>query len=867
VIAGILLAAQVAAQNPAAPAAPAAPVAQAVRVDQTPRVDGRLTEAVWRTAPAISGFTQREPDEGVAAPENTEVRIAYDDDALYVGARMYSRNPRDIRALVMKHDNVGSSETIAISLDTYRDRRTAYTFAVTPAGVRIDFYHSSDDEDDEDEEWNPVWLAVAHVDSLGWTAEMRIPFSQLRFNPVDAQEWGINVHRKVPVRQEASYWVHIGRTESGWSSRMGTLTGIRGIKPSRRMEALPYIAADSRATADYDPGDPFNKQYTNRARFGGDLKVGLGPNLTLDATINPDFGQVEGDPAVVNLSAYETFFGERRPFFLEGSDLYGGRNLFYSRRIGAQPPGSASADYVERRANTTILGAAKLTGRLPSGLSVAALAAVTDRETVRTFDSLGTPQFGSAVVAPRSAYAVATARQEFGKNASTVSGMVTAMQRDLGATDALSNLLPRAAYSGLVDSRLRWAGGKYDASAYVGFANVLGEAPAVTRLQRSSRRYFQRPDADHVGVDSTRRSLSGTMFGVNHSKMAGKHWLWDIDFSQESPGLELNDAGRSGAVDNRFLFTRLRWRETTPARWYRRYDMGFGTENSWNFDGLHRPSENFVFFNATLPNYWETSVDFTYIPRAVDDRLTRGGPVMGTPAAAGWSVELEGREGARVEWSVDAGHGRDENGSWEQELALRLNVHPGVRWFLSFDPEWTRASDARQFIQTESNGRPETFGTRYIFGRVDLSEISAELRLNYTFTPNLTLETYAQPFAASGRYRNFGELSLPRQRDLHLYGTGGSTITPNPDGSHTVTADGQTFDIDRQDFNERSVRTNAVLRWEWRPGSTLYLVWQQNRERERPIADARPRHVLEAFGTRADNFVAVKVSYWMPLGW
>ena len=301
---------------------------QAVRTGDSPRVDGRLDEAVWQSAPAITNLTQREPDQGSPAIENTEVRFAYDDDALYIGARMFSRDPKAIRALVTRRDREGSSEQLVISLDTYRDRRTAYDFSVTAAGVRIDYYHASDSEGDRDSDWNPVWEAATDIDSLGWTAELRIPFNQLRFSPGEMQEWGVNVVRRVPDRNEQSYWVLVRRTEPGWSSRMGTLTGIRGIRPARRVELLPYVAADSRIAAVTDPANPFQHSYANAARVGGDLKMGLGPNLTLDVTLNPDFGQVEGDPAVVNLTAYEIFFDERRPFFLEGADLLNQRGLF-----------------------------------------------------------------------------------------------------------------------------------------------------------------------------------------------------------------------------------------------------------------------------------------------------------------------------------------------------------------------------------------------------------------------------------------------------------------------------------------------------------------------------------------------------------
>jgi hypothetical protein len=851
-----LIATAAGAQSPAS--------ATAVRIQQAPRVDGRLTEEIWRTAPAVTGFVQREPNEGAPAPDKTEIRFAYDDDALYVGLRMFSRDPKTIRALVTRRDDETSSESSCISLDTYRDRRTAYSFCVTPAGVRLEFYHASDDMDDGDSDWNPVWEANARIDSAGWAAEMRIPFSQLRFSAATVQEWGLNAVRFIPARNEESFWVLVKRTENGWSSRMGALTGISGIRPSRQIEALPYIAADSRSAAEFDPLDPFNKQYRNRARLGGDVKVGLGPNMTLDLTINPDFGQVEADPAEVNLSAYETFFGERRPFFLEGSDLLGQRDLFYSRRIGAQPPGSANADYVERLSNTTILGAGKLTGQLKSGLTIAALAAVTDRESVRTFDT-ATAVTGSTVVAPRTGYAVAGARQQYGEDASSVSGLITAVRRDMDANDPLANLVSRSAYSGVLDWRQRWAGGKYDFNAYFGFSSVLGDSVAILRLQRSSRRYYQRPDADHVDVDSALTSLGGTIFSLSHSKMSGKHWLWDVDFHQQSPGFEPNDAGAYGAVDNRSLSMGVRWRETKPTDFYRRWEVGINAHNQWNFDGVRRNNEKGAFFSVVFPNYWQFSYDTYYAARALSDRLTRGGPLMGTPASGGWSMEVEGREGSRTSWSVDMGYERDENGSWEQSVELNLGFNPSDRLTFSFDPEWSRSRDSRQFIQTEVGGRPETFGTRYIFGRVLVSEISTQFRMNYSFTPNLTLETYAQPFAASGYFSAFGELAAAGDRNLFFYGTSGAGITRNSDGSHTVTDGGQSFDIEPLDFNERSLRTNAVLRWEWRPGSTLYLVWQQNRERERPFSEARPQHVFQSFDARADNFLALKVSYWIPV--
>lgn len=827
-------------------------------------MDGRLTEAVWQSAPAVTGLVQRTPNEGQRAPENTEVRFAYDDDALYVGARMFSGNPRDIRALITRRDQEGISEFIAVSLDTYRDRRTAYSFGVTPSGVRLDFFHESDDEDG-DSGYDPVWRAEARIDSLGWTAEMRIPFNQLRFSPRQIQEWGLNILRRVPARNEESFWRLIRRDETGWASRMGLLTGIRDIDPRRRIEVLPYVAGGSRLRPVTDPGNPFVDRSDTDARAGADLKVGLGPNLTLDATLNPDFGQVEADPAIVNLSAYEVFFDEKRPFFTEGSSLLNRRGLFYSRRIGAPPPGSADADYVESVSSTTILGAAKLSGRLPSKLSIAALTAVTDRELVRTFDTTA-QTFARSIVAPRTLFAAASAQQEFGHDASTLSAMFTLVQRDLDPNTPLADLLPRRAISGIVDGRRRWAGGKYDVNFWLGATDVRGDSAAIHRQQLSSRRYWQRPDADHVDVDPSRRELRGSFFGIGHSKMAGRHWLWDIDYSHETPGFEPNDIGAYGTVDNRSAFTRLRWRETRPSVRFRDYELGLGHETGWNYDWVRRFSTIFGYVDATLANYLQVNLEYGASFAGLSDRLTRGGPLMANRDDQFVSLELESREGARNGWSLDLEGGNDENGGYSTGVELRFSMRPGSQLELSLDPSWSRNRDARQFVMSATPGRPATFDARYVFATVDLSEISARLRANYTFTPDLSLETYAEPFAASGHFHSFGELLAPRSGELVRYGVApGSSITRNADGSHTVTDPQGTFAIAPRDFNVRSLRSNVVMRWEWRPGSTLFVVWQQDRSAERQFRPARPGDLFDAFGTRGDNIFAVKLTYWFAL--
>ena len=841
--------------------------AQQVRVvaaETSLELDGRLDEAVWRRAEPATAFTQREPVEGAPATEATDVRFVHTGDALWIGARMSSADPSAIRSLVTRRDQEGSSEQLIVSLDTYRDGFTAYTFAVTPSGVRIDYYHPSDFEQARDYGWDPVWEVETRVGADGWTAEMRIPFSQLRFSESGDGVWGVNIVRRVPARNEDAYWVLVGRDEAGWSSRMGELAGLDGIAGTRRVELLPYVAASTELADVADRANPFLEERTSAVRMGADLKAGIGPGLTLNVTINPDFGQVEADPAEVNLTAFETFFSERRPFFTEGSQLFGGRGLFYSRRIGAPPPASPDADYFEAVDNTTILGAAKLTGRLPSGLSIGTLAAVTGEEEVATYDQ-ASDAFGSAVVAPMTAYGVASLRQEFGADASTISAMVTGVRRDLEPGSLLADLVTEEAFSGIVDTRIRWAGGKYDVSAYAGVTHVRGSGPAITRLQRSSRRYWQRPDATHVAVDPDATAMTGTMLGINHSKMAGEPWLWDVDYYQESPGLEPNDIGALGGADDRGLRTNLRYQETEPGRLFRSWVVGSGQVTEWTFGGERQFTAIFPYANFRLPNFWRLNLDAEVVAGGVSDVLTRGGPLMGEPDSRRFAVELQNNPGSRTRWGVEVDLRDDDAGAEYVRVEPTLSFRPGARWELSLDPRWIDWVEPRQFIASRDNGPTETFGRRYIFSHVDRSEVAMRLRLNYTFTPDLTLETYLEPFAASGVFHSFGELPDAGADELRFYGDDGTTITTGPDGTRTVTVPGDVFTIADRDFNVRSIRSNLVLRWEWRPGSTAYLVWQQDGFARHDPDRVAPVDALDAFGIRADHYLALKVSYWLPV--
>jgi hypothetical protein len=839
--------------------------ATATRVTAAPAIDGRLDDAAWRAARWISGLRQREPREGEPATLATEIAFAYDDNALYVAARLHGDSALGPRALVTRRDREGSSEQLVVSLDTYHDQRTAYSFGVTAAGVRIDYFHPEDNRDTRDYSFEPVWEARVARTGNDWTAEMRIPFSQLRFNAAAEQEWGLNVTRLIPARNEEDYWVVVGRREAGWASRFGVLDGLAGIRPARRIELAPYVATDARWRDSVDRANPFDKRQKRSVRAGADLKVGIGPSLTLDATFNPDFGQVEADPADVNLSAFETVFAERRPFFVEGSQRLraNGASWFYSRRIGAPPHGRVAADFQESVPNTTILGAAKLTGRLPSRLSVGVLAAVTDRERAQGF-LLSDSSFPSAEIEPLTGYGVVRLQQEFGRSASSIGIIATTVQRDFAAGSPLESALPRTAASAAIDWNLRTANSAYVFFGALGATRVSGDTLAITRVQTLSAHYFQRPDAHHVHLDRSARALEGWIVTSYLSKNSGR-LLWQFGGYEEAPGLEINDIGRLGAADDRGVNGTIRWRQTTPGHWLRSWEVGAQTYNEWNFGGTRQYFQNVLFGAVTLPNFWSLSADVVYQARDLADDLTRGGPLMGRPAVRNADFSIANNPARKTRWSAYVNGVSEDAGAGGAVVGTTVSVRPGTRWELSLDPRYSHVTSARQFVGNLANGPAATFGRRYVFSYIDRSELSTRVRLNYALTPDLTLETYAEPFVASGRYYDHGELPVPGSYSLRRYGTDGTTVRDSA-GARIVTDGVTSFVLPNRDFTVASFRSNLVARWEWRPGSTLYLVWQVNRAASSSDgALVRASGWWDALTARGENVFAVKASYWIPI--
>jgi hypothetical protein len=830
------------------------------------RVDGRLDDEAWQKAGPITDFVQKEPVEGASPTDAMDVRIVYDDDVLYIGARMFSKDGR-IQAPLGRRDNVDQAEHILVSFDTFLDRRTAVVYGVTAAGVRIDRYHSADQEDSFDSGYDPVWRAETNVSGDQWTAELWIPFSQLRFNPESELRWGLNLSRFRPTLDEADYWILVPRTVRAWSSRFGDLSGINGVVPPRRIEASPYIAGGSTVNADRDRNNPFDAGANLDGRVGADVKMGLGPNLTLETAINPDFGQVEADPAEVNLTAFETRFPEKRPFFTEGAQLFniGHPNFYYSRRIGARPIGPATGDYVDYPDANSIMAAAKLTGRLQSKTSIGFLAAVTDDEDARVASG-ATLEQRDVDVAPHAYHAVGRMLQEFGANASTAGFIVNYMHRDFDEGSTLADLYTRNALGVAGNTLLRFKGGQYEFRASGGGSFLDGSQKAVERWQRSSSHYAQRPDRDYSPLDPTKTSMAGWSLQMNFDKTGGRHWLWGANTKIDSEDFEVNDFAQLNGADGWMTNANIRWRETQPGKIFRTYYVQFDTMTDTTLRQLMQSGRARGTFNVQWLNYWTSSIQFSRDLATNSVSLTRGGPLMGR--GPGWTtnINVANRASSRTRVSGNAVYQVNDDGLDVKRISGTFSIRPGPRYQFSVSPFYDRVTEPQQYVSTLPGGRPETYDSRYVFAFIDRSTMSMEFRLTLTLKPDVNLDVYAEPFAASGHYYDYGELLEPGSRERLDYGTSGTSLTMNPDGSQVVTADGSSFTLRNRDFNTLSFRNNVVLRWEWRTGSTLYVVWQQDRAGSDVVGSrVGIDDAFRSVTAPGPNIFLVKTSFWIPV--
>ncbi len=877
--------------------------ARAVRARSEIDVDGRLDEPVWAEAPAITEFLQENPAEGEPGTQRTEFRVVYDDDAIYIGAMLYDSFPVTTR-LARRDPASGAFDYITVSLDSYHDHETAYQFSVNPSGVIRDAVSSSGGGGGRggggrgggggDTSWDPVWEVATRITEAGWSAEMRIPFSQLRFSPDEEQVWGIELKRNIHRNQELVAYPFTPTLERGGASRYTHLDGIEGIEPGRRLELLPYVAARGEYLQLGVPsGIAFSNPYRSGSDYFGqvglDLKYRLASNITLDATVNPDFGQVELDPSVINLTAFETRFQERRPFFVEGGDIFqvgeggpGGSTgrppqLFYSRRIGRPPSGSPPSDAVfsDVAPATTILGAAKVTGRVGDGWSLGILEAVTGRETARYMDA--NQAVDEAIVEPSTNYLAGRVRRQIRGGETRFGLFGTAVNRALSGT-GMGGSLHAAAYSGSADFAHEWSNRTYRISTMFSGSYVEGDPAAILQTQQTSTRYYQRPDADHLTLDPNGTSLGGYYAMVDIAKQAGAFGA-KLAMAAASPGYEVNDLGFQSASDRLIVDTNFSYNHPDPGRIFRQWDVRGSPDAVWNYAGDRIWTEINGNFNVQFLNYWGLGARLGYNPRHDDDRLTRGGPIARTPSRLAGSVNLRS-DGRRTTtgrlsyaWATESGN------SWNRSVSFDLTMNASERLTIQFGPSYSRGHTSAQYITSvEDPLAVETYGRRYIFGGLDQTTVSLETRVNVTFTPKLSLQLYVEPFISTGDYQELKEFDRPGAYKFLEYGTDVGTISQDPGGSYSIDPDGtgpaQPFSVADRDFSYRSLLGNAVLRWEWRPGSTLFLVWQQRRISSLGgdgVNGTDPwiggfefgRDVGDMFSTPADNIFVIKVNYWL----
>jgi hypothetical protein len=855
---------------------PLAPrLATALRAEAAPVLDGRLDDPVWGTATPLTGFVQRDPQEGQPGTERTEAWVAYTPHALYVAVRAWDSDPSGVTARLTRRDEDSPSDWIAVGIDSYFDRRTAFGFFVNPAGVKRDTYLFNDVE--EDDSWDAVWDVAVHRDEQGWVAEFEIPFSQLRFPAAPEHTFGFQVVRTITRKNEEQHWRLMPKTESGTVSQFGELAGLRGLQPPRRIEVMPYVVA-RQDLSPAEEGNPFATGQDRHMRVGGDLNLGVTSNLTLTATINPDFGQVEADPAVVNLSAFETFFPERRPFFSEGLDAFrfnlgvgdgdnSSNTLFYTRRIGRAPQGEADArgGYAQHVPYTNILGAAKLSGKTPSGWTVGLLGAATAQETARVVDSAGAAL--TDVVEPGSYYMVGRLARDFRDGNSQAGLFGTATLRDLPDDGGL-DFLHRQAYTGGLNWRHRFAGNRYSFSGWIAGSHVAGTAEAIDRTQRSSARYFQRPDNDYVTYDPTRTSLTGVGALVGFEKISGD-WRFMIGGDTRSPGFEVNDLGFQSQVDQtgQWLWVQRRW--VQPGKVFRSVHVNLNQWAGWNYGWDRAYTGGNVNMHFQLLNYWGWSFGVNRNLGGLNDRALRGGPAMAQPGNwNGWfNAFTDSRKAVRVSvggfWFVQPEANDTRGWGLWGTLALRPTANVDV----SFSPEWNVNDDDWQYLDA-----PEAAGaTQYLFGELHQRTASASIRANITVTPELSVQLWGQPFISSGDFVEFMRVTDPRaERYQDRWDVfAGSRVTTDDAGevSIDVDADG-TADVGlgNPDFQYLSFLSNAVLRWEFRPGSSLYVVWQHGRGDASTNGRFDLGEGLRGLGRApASNTFLVKMSYWFSL--
>jgi len=853
----------------------------AYKLDEPLSIDGVLDEALYSQTP-IDDFTQKEPNEGLVTTEKTLVWISYDKSNIYFSGRFYDSQPYSIDRSLMRRDNIVNSDWLWIYLDPYNDDRSGYYFSVNPGGSICDGTLYNDGW--MDESWDGIWQAEANIDDEGWTLEVRIPFSQLRFTESDEMVWGINLNRDIKRKHEMSFYVMVPNGESGFVSRFADLKGLNGIKPKQRFELLPYIVQKAQYLADKED-DPFYKSNQYKTNIGGDIKLSLGSNLNLDATINPDFGQVEVDPALVNLTAFESYYDEKRPFFIEGKSVFefgtggatdhwgfnfGNPTFYYSRRIGRSPQGRVTdKGYVEFPGETRILGAAKLTGKVSDSWSIGALSAVTER----TYAKVQTEDKGvlENEVEPLTSYNVVRTQKEFNEGKQALGIIFTSVNRDLENPNLNNTLLKNANTFGVDGWTFLDNNKDFVLTGTLIGSYIQGSKNAMIRTQKQPYRYFQRPDRWYMKLDSNRTSMKGMFGRIELNKQNGNFYI-NAALGMASPGFEYNDLGFQRYADrvNGHIVLGYRWFQ--PDDYFRKKSIYLGAHRTSDYEG--NLTNAGLYFNGRLEfnNFYVFRVIGTYDLETTSNSFTRGGPKVILPS--NYSITLKGYTDSKEKLvlSIILAHYKDVWGNYDYIGGIDFEWKPKSNITLNLNPEYTFTKMNTQWVGAFTDQTAnETYGKRYVFGDMEQNTFVTNLRVNWSFTPKISLQCFVQALFSVGDYSKFKELAKPNSSEYNFYGQGNSEIdydeqlniySVDPDGSGSA----EDLQFYNPNFNFKSLRGNVVLRWEVMPGSVFYLAWTHDKTNYvNPGSFNLRRDFSDLWRSPANNIFLLKFSYWIDV--
>ncbi len=853
--------------------APPAPVANAMRIARAPTIDGNLTDSMWASAPKNGGFVRRFPNPNLPALRTTEFAVLYDDVAIYIGVWATDESPTQIRGLLTRRDQDSVSDVIGVSFDSYHDRRTAFTFSLNPAGVQRDMLIF--DDSNSDDSWDAVWTGGTARTATGWTAEFRIPLSQLRFSASAEQTWGMQVIRNIARTGEEDVWSPWQRSDAQIVSKFGTLRGIRNVKPGRRLELLPYVSGGLQKMP-VEANDPLNDSLSLRRAIGIDAKYGLSSAFTLSATLNPDFGQVEADPSQVNLSAHELYFAERRPFFLEGTELFQmgvgsddgtSESLFYSRRIGGAPHGSVDGLYTKIPTATAIYGAAKISGKTESGWSVGALNVVTGQERGTSLDADANQT--TAVVEPLTNFSLARIKRDFREGKSTVGMMATGVQRALAGTQLHDQLVAQA-YTGGVDGLHRWGyNGGYQFKANLYGSIVHGSSDAVAGLQRLARHNFQRPDAPHLSYNPMRTTMAGAALGWRLASInADPHWRYGLGGDIRTPEFEANDMGFQTSADQVVTYGFASYRDDAPGGGLLSYQLN---TNLWTYTDFEPRlagwGGNFN-GNVTTTDMWNIGGGINYDINRWDFTALRGGAALrANSGLSGWGFfNTDSRHRVQVGGSANAGliPGSD---TWSSSGDLSAQIQARSNLEISLGPSVSVMEDDRQFVEQTV----DTTGiTHYVVGRIRQVTAAMTLRLAWTLTPNVGFQLYAQPFLSTGSYSDYKDADRPAAQAyadrFYHYATDDLRIDGDQIAVGRDRSGPNAYTFARPDYGARELRSTLVVRWQYGPGSTIFAIWSHGRSAFDGDGAFRLGSELNTLAnTAGENVVMLKANYWFGL--